>query len=116
MLRCKDFFFRQNFQAPENKFGLAVFICHLPNINSIYMYSIHWSLLDDGGAIEAGDNPNDLKYNVEIKIVDLGENFQFPKPNSLGYEDLKTQINDNFKPLFKKIPGYKKFKLTDIKE
>ncbi|KAK9694170.1 hypothetical protein QE152_g33703 [Popillia japonica] len=73
--------------------------------------------LDDGGTSnEIADNPNNLKYNVEIKIVELGENFKIPKPNSVDYEDLTNQINDNFKPLFKKIPGYRKFKITDIRE
>ncbi|KAK9694168.1 hypothetical protein QE152_g33703 [Popillia japonica] len=72
---------------------------------------------DDGGTSnEIADNPNNLKYNVEIKIVELGENFKIPKPNSVDYEDLTNQINDNFKPLFKKIPGYRKFKITDIRE
>ncbi|KRT85124.1 hypothetical protein AMK59_378 [Oryctes borbonicus] len=77
-----------------------------------------WIKQEDAGTGtgETADNPNNLKYDVEIKIIDLGENFQFPKPNSIDYEDLTKQINDNFKPLFKKLPGYKKFKITEIKE
>lgn len=60
--------------------------------------------------------PPGLAYNLEFKIVDLGENFVAPKPGTQGYDDLTNSISDNFEPLFKKIPGYKRIVVDDLKE
>lgn len=60
--------------------------------------------------------PPGLDYNLEFKIVDLGENFAAPKPGTQGYEDLSNSISDSFEPLFKKIPGYKRIVIEDLKE
>lgn len=60
--------------------------------------------------------PPGLTYNLEFKIVDLGENFVAPKPGTQEYESLTNTISDNFEPLFKKIPGYKGVVVEDLKE
>lgn len=60
--------------------------------------------------------PPGLAYNLEFKIVDLGENFVAPKVGTPDYETLTNTISDNFEPLFKKIPGYKRIVVEDLKE
>lgn len=60
--------------------------------------------------------PPGLGYNLKVKIVDLGENFIIPEPGSLQFDDLSSRINENFLPLFKKVPGYKRIIIEDLKE
>lgn len=60
--------------------------------------------------------PPGLGYNIEVKIVELGENFHAPKPGTIEFEDLSNTINNNFKPVFNRIPGYKSMHVEDIKE
>lgn len=56
-----------------------------------------------------------LGYNVQVKLVDLGENFNLPSPGSLQYNDLSNSIEDNFKPVFTKLTGYRRIIVQDIK-
>lgn len=59
--------------------------------------------------------PPGLGYDLEFKIVDLGENFVAPRKGTPDYETLSNSIADSFAPLFKKIPGYKKVIIRDLK-
>lgn len=58
--------------------------------------------------------PPMLGYNVEIKIVNLGENYQAPKPGSEEYRQLSNVIENNLKNLFKRVPGYKKMIVENV--
>lgn len=71
-------------------------------------------LTDDDG-VTTTEAPG-LSYNVAVKIVDLGENFVMPKLGSLQYDDLSNSITDNFKPIFGKIPGFRRALIEDLKE
>lgn len=57
-----------------------------------------------------------LDYNIAVKIVALGENFIIPKPQSLQYEDLSNSIVENFKPIFRKLSGYRRVTVENLKE
>lgn len=60
--------------------------------------------------------PPSFDYSMEVKIVDLGDNFHAPAPGTVQFEELSSIINDNVKPLFKKLPNYKQLVVQDIKE
>lgn len=51
-----------------------------------------------------------------MKIVDLGDNFQAPKPGSIEYDDLSNTIRDNFKPVFENLSGYKRIMIENLEE
>lgn len=53
---------------------------------------------------------------MKVKIVELGENFKAPKPGTLEYEELSNTITDNFKPIFQKLPGYKRIVVDNLQE
>ncbi|CAH0551188.1 unnamed protein product [Brassicogethes aeneus] len=55
-------------------------------------------------------------YNVEIKLIDLGENFVIPAKGSLQYEDLSKTVETNFNELFKKLPGYRRIMVENLKD
>lgn len=56
-----------------------------------------------------------LGYNVEVKLVNLGENFEMPAKGSIQYEDLSNSITENFKPVFEKLPGYRRIVIDELK-
>lgn len=56
-----------------------------------------------------------IGYNVEVKLIDLGENFEVPQQNSLQYEDLTNSIAESFKPVFTKLPGYRRVIVENIR-
>lgn len=59
--------------------------------------------------------PPGLGYDLQFKIVDLGENFVPPQKGTPDYETLSNTIADSFVPLFKKIQGYKKVIVKNLK-
>lgn len=75
-----------------------------------------YNLLDDSfdEYLTTTESPG-LGYNVEVKLVDLGENFEIPQQNSLQYEDLSNSIADSFKPVFTKLPGYRRVVVETIR-
>lgn len=58
--------------------------------------------------------PPSIGYSLRVKIVDLGENFHTPHQGTVEYDDLSNTINENFKPIFTKIQGYKKLTIEDL--
>lgn len=85
------------------------------NLKTVLTYFIAFSddLFDD--ALTTPEPPS-LTYNMELKIVDLGDNFHAPEPGTVQFEELSNIINDNVKPLFKKLPNYKELMVQEIKE
>ncbi|XP_063905310.1 uncharacterized protein LOC135124283 isoform X2 [Zophobas morio] len=68
------------------------------------------------GDVATTTEPPGLAYNVAVKIIDLGDNFVVPEHGSLQYDDLSNSISDNFKPIFVKIPGFRRILIDDLKE
>lgn len=58
--------------------------------------------------------PPMLGYNVEIKIVNLGENYQTPKPGTEEYRTFSNIIENNLRSIFKRVPGYKKMVVENV--
>lgn len=93
--------------------GFSEYKCNLISEHFILSY-----IFKGDDVIDALTTPEPPKigYNVQVKIVELGDNFQIPKPDSLEYEDLSNTIRDNFKPVFENIPGYRRITVEDLKE
>lgn len=92
--------------------GSIILNLYLMNQKLIVCYILE----DDEDNVVTTPEPPGLGYNVKVKIVKLGENFVVPQLGSLQYDDLSSRINENFEPLFKKVPGYKKVVIENIKE
>lgn len=60
--------------------------------------------------------PPGIGYNVEIKIVNLGESYKAPEPGSEEFRQFSNTIDDNLKSVFKKVPGYRKMTVDNIVE
>lgn len=60
--------------------------------------------------------PPGLGYNVEIKIVNLGENYKAPKPGTEEFKQFTNTLDNNLKNVFKKVPGYKRMVVENIVE
>lgn len=58
--------------------------------------------------------PPGIGYNLEIKIVNLGENYVVPKPGSEEYRSLTKTIDNNLRSVFKQVPGYKRMVVENI--
>ncbi|XP_030757105.1 uncharacterized protein LOC115882976 isoform X4 [Sitophilus oryzae] len=56
-----------------------------------------------------------IDYKVQVKVVDLGENFVPPKPGTVQYDDLSNSISNNFQPVFKSLPGYRRIVIDQLK-
>lgn len=82
--------------------------------NTIKTFSKHVSLAENEDLINNTEPPF-LSYNVAVKIIELGENFIKPDHGTAQYEDLSNSIITNFKPIFKKLPGYRNAVIEDIK-
>lgn len=60
--------------------------------------------------------PPRLFYDVEVKLVNLGEGFKAPLPGSPDFEDVSNTITENFEPSLVKLPGYYKLRLDEIRK
>lgn len=59
-------------------------------------------------------SPARLYYDVEVKLVNLGDGFQAPQPGSQDFEVISNTISDNFGPTLTKLPGYYAIKLNEL--
>ncbi|ERL91743.1 hypothetical protein D910_09069, partial [Dendroctonus ponderosae] len=57
-----------------------------------------------------------LGYTVQVKLIELGENFVAPKPGTIEYEDLSTSISNNFQPVFRSLPGYRRLIVEQLND
>lgn len=55
--------------------------------------------------------PNRLTYAVGVKLMNLAESFEAPKPGTVEFKNLAATISDSFNGVLNDIPGYYK---TDI--
>lgn len=71
------------------------------------------SSVDYDDEITTPEPPN-LGYDLEVKIVNLGENYQVPKQNTAEFKELSNLIKNSFKNVFNKVPGYKDVIIENI--
>lgn len=82
----------------------------------LFFFGINYiSFIDDYDDFMTTTEAPGIGYNVEVKLVELGENFILPTKGSLQFDDLSNTIADNFKPVFSKLPGYRRIVIEDIK-
>jgi hypothetical protein len=60
--------------------------------------------------------PPRLSYNVEVKLVNLGENFQIPKPGSTEFDILANTVSSGFSGALGKLPGFYKLHVNQFQE
>ncbi|GLV40155.1 nahoda [Carabus blaptoides fortunei] len=61
---------------------------------------------DDSEAMTTPEPPA-IGYNLQVRIVNLGENYQIPKKDTPEFKVLADMIRNNFKDVVNKVPGYK---------
>lgn len=60
--------------------------------------------------------PPRLHYNVEVKLVNLGDGFTAPVPGSSDFEVISNTISDSFSPVLEKLPGYYQIRLNELQK
>lgn len=55
-------------------------------------------------------------YTLKVKIINLAENFNAPKPGTKEYEDLSTQISNSFAGVLNNKPGYHKISVMNLEK
>ncbi|XP_078043273.1 DOMON-like domain-containing protein nahoda isoform X2 [Augochlora pura] len=60
--------------------------------------------------------PPRLHYNVEVKLVNLGDGFTAPTPGSSDFEVISNTISDSFGPVFENLPGYYQLRLNELQK
>ncbi|XP_046744465.1 uncharacterized protein LOC124410271 isoform X6 [Diprion similis] len=58
--------------------------------------------------------PPRLVYDFEVKLLDLGDGFQAPDPNTPEFETISNTISDSFRPALSKVPGFYEVKLNQL--
>lgn len=59
--------------------------------------------------------PPRLYYDVEVKLVNLGDGFVAPSQGTPDFEMISNRISDSFGPVFSNLPGYYKVRLDELK-
>jgi len=60
--------------------------------------------------------PPRLHYDIEVKLVNLGDGFMAPPPNSPDFEVISNRISESFGPVFEKLPGYYQVRLNELRK
>lgn len=60
--------------------------------------------------------PPRLHYNVEVKLINLGDGFMTPTPGTPDFEIISNRISDSFGPVLDKLPGYYQIRLNELKK
>jgi hypothetical protein len=60
--------------------------------------------------------PPRLSYNVEVKLMNLGENFQIPKPGTSEFDILANTVSSGFSGALGKLPGFYKLHVNKFQE
>lgn len=58
--------------------------------------------------------PPRLFYNLQVKLINLGENFKIPPAGTSDFETLSNQIGNNFEGVLENVPGFHKIEVNDI--
>jgi len=60
--------------------------------------------------------PPRLHYDIEVKLVNLGDGFMAPTPDSPDFEVISNRISESFGPVFEKLPGYYQIRLNELRK
>ena len=60
--------------------------------------------------------PPRLYYDVEVRLVNLGDGFKVPLPESEDFDHLSNMIENSFSPPLEKVPGFHKVELSELKK
>ncbi|KAI5708161.1 hypothetical protein M8J77_017190 [Diaphorina citri] len=63
---------------------------------------------------QSAPTPPRLQYNVEVKLVKLGENFEVPAPGSQDFSILANTVSNGFTKALAKLPGFHKMSVYDF--
>lgn len=55
-----------------------------------------------------------LRYNVAVKLANLGENYEPPQRGSQDFETLSNQIVSSFKGVLTSVPGFSKLRVSEF--
>lgn len=54
-------------------------------------------------------------YDIEVKLIHLGDSFVPPSQDSPDFEIISNTITDSFGPVFENLPGYYRINLEELK-
>ena len=60
--------------------------------------------------------PPRLSYDVEVKLVQIGENFQIPSPGTPDFDTLANTVSSGFGSALGKVPGFYKLNVNQFQE
>jgi len=60
--------------------------------------------------------PPRFYYDVEVKLVSLGDGFVIPESDSPDFELISNKISESFEPVFKMLPGYYHIYLNELRK
>ncbi|XP_018044703.1 PREDICTED: uncharacterized protein LOC108684748 isoform X3 [Atta colombica] len=60
--------------------------------------------------------PPRFYYDVEVKLVSLGDGFVIPESDSPDFELISNKISENFEPVFKMLPDYYHVHLNELRK
>lgn len=60
--------------------------------------------------------PPGIGYNLQVRIVNLGENYHVPEKDTAEFKVLADMIKNNFKDIASKVPGYKDLIVENLVE
>lgn len=60
------------------------------------------------------DEKPKLTYNVEVKLLNVGENFHAPETGSADFDILANTVTAPFKKKLSKFPGFQKLDVVDF--
>lgn len=67
----------------------------------------------DEELIDSNEKPT-LQYNVEIKLLNVGENFHAPAPGTPDFDILANTVSAGFKKKLSKFPGFQKLNVLQF--
>lgn len=57
-----------------------------------------------------------LVYNVQVKLLNVGENFHAPAPGSPDFDSLANTVTTGFKKKLSKFPGFQKMDILQFSQ
>ncbi|XP_067212529.1 uncharacterized protein [Linepithema humile] len=60
--------------------------------------------------------PPRLYYDIEVKLVNLGDGFIVPTLDSPDFEIISNSVSESFGPVFEKLPGYYQVRLNELQK
>lgn len=55
-------------------------------------------------------------YDVEVKLIKLGQNYQAPLPGTTEFEILAKQVSTGFERALRKLPGFQSMTVKEFKQ